>query len=1181
MASQLIHNLFAQDIYRRIEEVIKVDQVDEQIILDEINEYVLTKAIRDYYRAILERYWETPNRPHEGIAVWVSGFFGSGKSSFAKNLGIALANRSLLGNGAAPLFGAQSGDERIRVLLQQIVERIPTHAVIFDISTDRGIRTGSQTVTEIMYRLFLESLGYARDLDLSELEITLESEGRLHQFKDSFARIYERPWDQQKGLVAIALSQASRVMHELDPATFPTPDSWVQAAKQRADVTPGLLAERCKLLMARHKPGHTLIFVIDEIGQFVARDVQKMLDLQAVVQSLGRVGRGKMWVVVTSQEKLNELVGGLDDKRVELARLMDRFPHELQVHLEPSDISEVTGKRVLAKNADAQDVLRPLFEAHRGALDAHTRLTADIKLPELSADRFIDLYPLLPYQVDLIIQIVSGLRMQGGMSKHVGGANRTIIKLAQQLLINPIANLAEQSVGSLVRIDHIYDLVDSNIASDIRGKIAAIPHQVNHPLAQSVAKAICLLQYVKSVHRTAENIAAALYPAVGADSQLPAVRAALDELVKAHLVRQGDDGYRIPTPTEDDWERQRASLSPSVSDTNRIYVELTTRMWTPQPAWNFMQTKQFRAGLMLQGQPRVEGDINVYLYLTQPGRDYDQITTELRSRSQVERTTIFWVAQLNDALDRELVELYRSQEILSRKERGAQTKEEARLVSEEVRRRDRHAAELQRLLRQTVLRGTVFFRGNDRSPDERASDIERTVGALLGIVLPEVFDRFEEAAARVQQKDLDTLLTADNLHGLTPVFAKLRLLQDKGGKPTFNAEHGPLAEVLARISNRANFGEGANGRYLADEFAKDPFGWEFDMVKLLTAALLRAGKIEMTSKGQVIESATSLESRATFGNNNLFRQASFRPKVGLDFDRLIQAAQAYQETFGREVPGLEQNVVADTIRSEMTSREPDVQEIHTLLVREGLPGVGVLSEALNQMRAIRTGKEESTILGFTSSAKPIKEAIRRAAELRDTLTEPALHDLRQARVTLTMMWPFLRDEPDLDLTLATAATQLDDILRRETFYRELAVVSQLTQRVRQEYARHERVALERRIAVYSAALEQLAATPGWDQLESDQQERIAGALRRYTVDGSSGSPPIPQVLADIDACPSRLAAAVEQLLHLIEGNRLVKVSLTRFFQGGIESEEELDAALEGLRAEIARLIGEGKKVLVQ
>src|SRR5208283_3385627 len=215
-------------------------------------------------------------------------------------------------------------------------------------------------------------------------------------------------------------------------------------------------------------------------------------------QSFGVKGRGKHWVVVTSQEKLGELVSGLDDKKIELARLMDRFP--LQVHLEPSDISEVTSRRVLTKNAGAQKALGDLFDAHRGRFTEHTRLTADIKLPELTRDSFVELYPLLPYQIDLIIQVVSGLRTQGGTSKHVGGANRTIIKLAQQLLIHPGVNLAEQPLGALGRIDQIYDLVAGNIASEIRGKIDSIGSQVPHPLAPAVAKAICLLQYVKSIH---------------------------------------------------------------------------------------------------------------------------------------------------------------------------------------------------------------------------------------------------------------------------------------------------------------------------------------------------------------------------------------------------------------------------------------------------------------------------------------------------------------------------------------------------------------------------------------------------------------------------------------------------------------------------------------------------------
>ena len=99
------------------------------------------------------------------------------------------------------------------MLLKAITEQIPTHAVIFDVSTDRGIRSGNQTLTEIMYGLFLQSLGYAKDLDLSELEITLEEKGQLEQFEDEYKRLFEKDWDTEKGKVAFALSEASRVLH--------------------------------------------------------------------------------------------------------------------------------------------------------------------------------------------------------------------------------------------------------------------------------------------------------------------------------------------------------------------------------------------------------------------------------------------------------------------------------------------------------------------------------------------------------------------------------------------------------------------------------------------------------------------------------------------------------------------------------------------------------------------------------------------------------------------------------------------------------------------------------------------------------------------------------------------------------------------------------------------------------
>ena len=137
-----------------------------------------TDAIKRHFVEVFERYQETPQKPHEGIAVWVSGFFGSGKSSFAKLLGLTIENRTVLGEPVSDRFLKRTHDKKLSVVLKTINEQIPTHTVIFDVSTDRGIRSGNQMLSQIMYRLFLASLGYSDDLDLSELEINLEQQRR-------------------------------------------------------------------------------------------------------------------------------------------------------------------------------------------------------------------------------------------------------------------------------------------------------------------------------------------------------------------------------------------------------------------------------------------------------------------------------------------------------------------------------------------------------------------------------------------------------------------------------------------------------------------------------------------------------------------------------------------------------------------------------------------------------------------------------------------------------------------------------------------------------------------------------------------------------------------------------------------------------------------------------------------
>lgn len=166
---------------------------------------------------------------------------------------------------------------------------------------------------------------------------------------------------------------------------------------------------------------------------------------------------------------------------------------------------------------------------------------------------------------------------------------------------------------------------------------------------------------------------------------------------------------------------------------------------------------------------------------------------------------------------------------------------------------------------------------------------------------------------------------------------------------------------------------------------------DFDVVRLFVACLLRAGKIDATTQNKVVESAVSVDARTLFGNNNTFKSASFRPKVAIDFAKLVEANECFKEVFGHELPDIaSQGAVATEIRKACLEPEETFSQAHTLLVSNQLPGAQVLLAGVDLLKSIRTSSEEQAILRFADAGyKQLKEARKRAGDLRDVLTEPA------------------------------------------------------------------------------------------------------------------------------------------------------------------------------------------------
>lgn len=163
-----IGELLARDLGQPIEEIIKVNQVDEDSVYTEITEYIATERILEQYRSLLKAIAEEPSEPSEAIGVWISGFFGSGKSSFAKNLGYVLSNRHIKGVTASELFKNQVNDRRVGEYLDLINSSIPTEVIMFDVSVDRAVKRTNERIGEVMYTVLLRELDYAEDYDIAE-----------------------------------------------------------------------------------------------------------------------------------------------------------------------------------------------------------------------------------------------------------------------------------------------------------------------------------------------------------------------------------------------------------------------------------------------------------------------------------------------------------------------------------------------------------------------------------------------------------------------------------------------------------------------------------------------------------------------------------------------------------------------------------------------------------------------------------------------------------------------------------------------------------------------------------------------------------------------------------------------------------------------------------------------------
>jgi len=186
--------MFKKDINRDINGVIKVAQDDEHSLQQELGEYIITKELRRHFHTFFDNYSKAIDHPTDKIGVWISGFFGSGKSHFLKILSYLLSNKKVGGRKTVEIFKNKIDDP---VLYATVVRcaNIPTESILFNIDIEGPMNKDKTAVLRIFAKMFYNHLGFfGRDLKIAKLERYIDKQGKTEAFRKAFEEINGASW---------------------------------------------------------------------------------------------------------------------------------------------------------------------------------------------------------------------------------------------------------------------------------------------------------------------------------------------------------------------------------------------------------------------------------------------------------------------------------------------------------------------------------------------------------------------------------------------------------------------------------------------------------------------------------------------------------------------------------------------------------------------------------------------------------------------------------------------------------------------------------------------------------------------------------------------------------------------------------------------------------------------------
>ena len=558
-----LKNLYAKDIEREIQGVIKVD--DESYISQELDEYVVTDELLKHFNSFFDAYNAGINGNTEKMGVWISGFFGSGKSHFLKIVSYLLENKIVNGKAAVDYFDDKIEDKMLLADIKR-AGSIPTDVILFNIDSKTENSNGTKDkILDVFEKVFNEKMGLSITPFVAEIERHIISLGKYEEFKKAFEEKANSPWEEMRDGIQFVEDEFANAYAEVLGKSVEEARNIVERTEKNYTLSVEKFSERVRDYIKSKGNNHHVIFLVDEIGQYIGDDRSLMLNLQTIVEDLGLECGGKAWVIVTSQEAIDDVVKVQGN---DFSKIQGRFDTKLS--LSSSDIDEVIKKRILDKTDEAKTSLKMIYDKEESIIrNLLTFKNATYQKVYDDSNDFAETYPFIPYQFKLLQDVFTDIRKHGYAGKHLSSGERSLLGAFQETA----KRYGDSEIGTIIPFYAFYDTIEQFLEHQVKIVInSAIDTVKSGELKDidiKVLKMLFMLKNIKEIPANIDNLST-LYVSNIKDDKISIKKEISDSLRRLEaqtLIQRNNDEYKFLTDEEQEINREIKQI---IIDQNRI-----------------------------------------------------------------------------------------------------------------------------------------------------------------------------------------------------------------------------------------------------------------------------------------------------------------------------------------------------------------------------------------------------------------------------------------------------------------------------------------------------------------------------------------------------------------------------------------------------------------------------------